>query len=140
MRILSLRITPFARVLAIIYGAYGIVYVFALLLSNAKQMVFPIGIVAPLVFYSFNLHLAGPTHFLTGVLCAVLAVCCYAITGALTGTLGVLAFNLVAKHTGGIAATWVKDFKPAIDAATSNTLSAPLPAHSAAAGNPAKNP
>ncbi len=112
MRILSLHVAPFARVLAIIYGAYGIIYIPTLLLLNAKQVLLPIGVVAPSLLLSFNFRFPTPTHFLAGVLCSAFAVICYAITGALTGTAAVLAFNLVAKHMGGVEATWVKESAP----------------------------
>ena len=105
MRIVSFRITPVARVLAIIYGLYGFAYVPILLLTGAKQIILPIGIVAPLVFLSLNLHFAMPTHFLTGIVSAIAASLCYAVTGWLTGAAAVLAFNFVARQMGGIEAS-----------------------------------
>ena len=111
MRIVSFRITPVARVLAIVYGVLGFTYVPTLLLTGAKEMILPVGIVAPLVWLNFNLHFALPTHFLTGVLSALAASLCYALTGWLTGTAAVLAFNFVARRMDGIdARLLVKDF------------------------------
>jgi hypothetical protein len=110
MRIMSLRVTPVARVLAIIYGVLGFAYVPTLLLVGAKEMTLPVGIVAPLVLLNLNLHFALPTHFLTGVLSALAACLCYALTGWLTGTAAVLAFNFVARRMDGIdARLLVKD-------------------------------
>jgi hypothetical protein len=63
MRIISFRVAPVARVLAIIYGVLGLTHVPALLLMGSKEMVLPLGIVAPLVFLNLNLHFAPPTHF-----------------------------------------------------------------------------
>ena len=104
MRIMSLRVAPVARVLAIVYGVVGFTYVPTLLLMGAKEMILPVGIVAPLVFLSFNLHFALPTHFLTGILSAIAASLFYAVTGWLTGAAAVLAFNFVARRMGGVEA------------------------------------
>ncbi|MGO8794644.1 MAG: hypothetical protein ACLQLC_07465 [Candidatus Sulfotelmatobacter sp.] len=105
MRITSFRVTPVARVLAIIYGIFGLTYVPTLFLLGAKQMILPVGIVAPLVFLNLNLRFALPSHFLTGVLSVVAASLCYAVTGGLTGAAAVLAFNFVAGQLGGIEAS-----------------------------------
>jgi hypothetical protein len=113
MRILSVRVIPVARVLAIVYGVLGFAYVPALLLIDAKQMVFPVGIVGPPVFLSLNLHFALPTHFVTGVLSMIFACLCFALTGFLTGAATGLAFNFVAKRTGGVdASVLVKNSVP----------------------------
>jgi len=121
MRIMSFRITPVARVLAIIYGACGFTYVPVLLLMGAKQMTLPIGIVAPLVFLNLNLHIAMPTHFLTGILSAIGASFCYAVTGWLTGAAAVLAFNLVARMMGGIDAAVITSASLAIKGSPSGS-------------------
>ena len=105
MRIMSFRITPVARILAILYGVCGFTYVPILLLLGAKQMILPIGIVASLVFLNLNLHFAMPAHFLTGILSTIAASLCYAVTGWLTGAVAVVAFNLVARQMGGIEAS-----------------------------------
>jgi hypothetical protein len=102
---MSFRIVTVARVLAIVYGVFGLTYVPTLLLMGAKEMILAVGIVAPLVFLNLNLHFALPTHFLTGILSAVAASLCYAVTGWLTGATAVLAFNFVAWQLGGIEAS-----------------------------------
>src|ERR1700692_1411467 len=100
MRIMSFRVTPVARI-----------YVPTLLLVGAKEMILPVGIVAPLVWLNLNLHLPLPNHFVTGILSAVATSLCYALTGWLTGTAAVLAFNFVARRLGGIdASLLVKEF------------------------------
>jgi hypothetical protein len=68
-------------------------------------MILPVRIVARLFFLNFNLHLALPTHFVTGALSAVGASVCYTATGWLTGAAAVLAFNFVARRMGGIEAS-----------------------------------
>jgi hypothetical protein len=105
MRIMSLRVMPVAKIIAIIYGVLGILYVPEVLLTGATQMTLPLGILTPLVFFSFNLHLPVPTHFLSGVLSALAACVFYTISGWLTGTAAVLSFNSVAKYMGGIDAS-----------------------------------
>jgi len=110
MKILSLRVAPFARVLAVIYAVVGLTMVPVLLVTGAKEMILPIGILAPLVRLNLNLHMALPSHFLTGLSSAVAASVCYAFTGWLTGAVAVLAFNLIAGRMGGIEVSeWVKD-------------------------------
>jgi len=119
---MSLRVTPVARVLAIIYGVLGFAYVPTLLLVGAKQMTLPIGIVGPLVFLSLNLHFALPTHFVTGVLSAAGASVCYTVTGWLTGAAAVLAFNFVARRIGGIDASVLTSSSPAIKGGPTDSL------------------
>jgi len=104
-RIISLRIAPVAKVLAIIYGVLGFAYVPTMLLIGAKEIVLPLGILGPFIFLSLNLHFALPTHFLTAVLSVVSASLCYGITGWLTGAAVALAFNFVARLMGGVEAS-----------------------------------
>ena len=109
MRIRSFRIEPVARVLAIIYGVFGLTSVPTALFMGAKQITLPVGVFAPLLNFTFNLHLPMPTQFLTGALSAAAATVCYAGSGWLTGA-AALAFNFVAGLNGGIeAAVLVKN-------------------------------
>ncbi|HTS37049.1 MAG TPA: hypothetical protein VMH04_15350 [Candidatus Solibacter sp.] len=105
MRIMSFRVMPVAKIIALIYGVLGILYVPELLLSGAKEITLPLGILAPLVFFSVNLHVPVPTHFFSGVMAALAACACYTVSGWLTGTVAVLSFNSVAKFVGGIEAS-----------------------------------
>lgn len=102
VRIMSVRATAVARILAIIYGVLGCGYVPALLFRDSKEIVLPIGVIAPLIDFSFKLHLQPPTHFLTGVLSEVAATVSYGVSGWLTGGVAALAFNFVAGRIGGI--------------------------------------
>jgi len=104
VRIMSVRLVPFANVLAIIYGVIGLTMVPTLLLTGAKEMILPLGILAPLFHLNLNLHFALPSHFLTGVLSAAAASACYALTGWSTGAAAVLAFNFVTRRIGGVEA------------------------------------
>jgi hypothetical protein len=125
MRILSFRIEPVARVLAIIYGMFGLISVPTSLLFGAKQIILPIGVFAPLLNFTFNLHLPLPTHFLTGVLSAAAATVCYTGSGWLTGAAAVLVFNLVARLNGGIEASVLVKDSAAIEPATDLTPGLP---------------
>ena len=81
MRIISLRVSPVARAFAIVYGVLGFIYVPLLLLVGAKEMVLPVGLVGPPIFFNLNLHFALPTNFTSGVLSALFATLCYAASG-----------------------------------------------------------
>src|SRR5262245_29329364 len=104
MRILSLRVTPVARVFAILYGVLSPLLVLGTMLSNPDYVRVPLGIVAPLVHLNFNFNLQTPTHFFTGVLLVLFGIACYIATGWLTGAALVLAFNFVSRRLGGIEA------------------------------------
>jgi hypothetical protein len=105
VRIISFRIAPAARVLAIIYAMFGLISVPTSLLVGAKQIILPVGVFAPLLNLTFNLHLPLPTHFLTGILSTAAATLCYSGSGWLTGAAAVLVFNFVARLNGGIEAS-----------------------------------
>jgi hypothetical protein len=122
MRIMSFRVTPIARVLAIIYGVSGFAYVPTLLLFGAKQMTLPIGVVGTVIFLSLNLHFAVPTHFVTGVLSTLGASLCYAATGWMTGVAVVLIFNFVARRLGGIEASVLTRNVPAIESGSARPV------------------
>jgi len=104
---------PIAKIIAIIYGVLGILYVPEVLLTGTSQMTVPLGILAPLVHLNFNFHLPAPTHFLSGLLSAVAACACYTVSGWLTGGAAVLAFNFVATRMGGIDASVLTNNGPA---------------------------
>lgn len=109
MQIMSFRVGPPANIIAIIYGILGILTVPHALLVGASQITLPVGLIAPLVYLSFNLHVTTPTHFLSGMLYALAAGACFALSGWLTGAVAVLAFNLVASRIGGIEASVLID-------------------------------
>jgi hypothetical protein len=105
MRITSLRVTPVASVLAIIYAILAPFSVIQLKLSGANRYTLPLGVVAPLVHLNLNLTVPMPSSVLPGLLLCVAAICFYAVTGWLTGAVAVLSFNLVARLRGGIEAS-----------------------------------
>jgi hypothetical protein len=106
MRIMSLKVRPVARVLAILYGALSPLIVILMLLSKAEYLRIPLGIVAPpLVYLNINFDLQHPERFFSGVLLMLFGAACYAATGWLTGAAGVVCFNFIARRTGGIEAS-----------------------------------
>ena len=106
MRIMSLKVSAVARVFAILYAALSPVVVLSMFLSGADNLRIPLGLFAPpLTNLNINFDIQRPTHFLTTVLFIVFAAACYAATGWVTGAAGTMCFNLVARHTGGIAAS-----------------------------------
>jgi hypothetical protein len=105
MKVLSLRVAPVAKALAVIYAVLGFLYVPTLLLARTTQMTVPFGVLGPLVHFNLNLHFPMPNSFLTGILSTILSTVLYAISGWLTGAVAVVVFNFVAKRMGGIEAT-----------------------------------
>lgn len=105
MRIMSLKVRAVARVFAILYAASSPIIVIFMLLSDADYLRIPLGLIAPpLTYFNFNFDIHRPTHFLTGMLFMLFGAVCYAATGWLTGALGTLCFNFIARRTGGIQA------------------------------------
>lgn len=114
MRIMSLRVGAVARVFAILYAACSPIIAIFMLRSDADYLRIPIGLIAPpLTYLNLNFDLQRPTHFLTGILFVLFGVACYAATGWLTGALGAICFNFIARRTGGIeAVVLVKESTP----------------------------
>ena len=105
MRILSLKVSPVARVFAILYAACSPMIVILMLLSKAEYLRIPLGLIAPpLTYLNINFDIQRPAHFVTGILFMFFGAACYAATGWVTGAIGVLCFNFVARRTGGIQA------------------------------------
>src|SRR5258707_351079 len=108
MRIISIRIEPFARVLAIAYAVFGLSAFVFFAISRADYMTLPFGILAPLFHLNVNVNLVRSSSMLYNIflfLC-VTAVLSYALTGWITGLVAASCFNAVAKLTGGIDAKY----------------------------------
>jgi len=113
MRILSLKIKPVAKITAILYAAFSPLVVLSMLLSGADYLRLPLGLIAPpLAYFSINFDIQRPTHFFSGVLFMVIGSLCYAGTGWVTGAVGVLFFNFIARRTGGIDSSFVATSAP----------------------------
>jgi hypothetical protein len=106
MRIMSLRVSPVARIFAIVYGVCSPFLLIGMALSKADYLRIPLGIIAaPLFFVNINFDIQHPTHILSAALLVLFAAACYAATGWLTGAALVLCFNFIARRTGGIQAS-----------------------------------
>ena len=106
MQIMSLRVRPVARILAILYGVVSPLAVILMMFSNAQYLRIPLGLIAPpLVYLNINFDIQHPTHFLTGILLLLFGAACYAATGWLTGAAAVVCFNFIARRTGGVEAS-----------------------------------
>lgn len=106
MRIMSLKVRPVARILAILYGVLSPFAVILMMFSNAQYLRIPVRLIAPpLVYLNINFDIQHPTHFLTGILLVLFGAACSAATGWLTGAAAVVCFNFIARRTGGIEAS-----------------------------------
>lgn len=108
MRIVSVSPGSVALVLSLVYGVFGIGDFLFFAFTNAQDLTLPIGFVAPLLYLSFNLHLPRTTSIGFNLLYVVAALLAWALTGAITGEVGTLCFNLIAKQLGGIPAKFIE--------------------------------
>lgn len=107
MRILGVRWEPVARVVAIIYGVFGVGAFCLSEFTRAPQLTLPLGIVAPVIHLNINLSVPRPEGVFSGVMAGVAEILAYAVTGWITGAAAALCFNIVCKQLGGIDAKYV---------------------------------
>ena len=107
MRILGVRWEPVARVVAIIYGLFGVGAFCLSEFTRASQLTLPLGILAPVIQLNINLKVPRPSGVLSGLLAGVAEILAYAVTGWITGAVAALCFNIVCKQVGGIDAKYV---------------------------------
>lgn len=107
MRIISVRIAPVARLLAIAYAFLGLVSFLRFAFENARTITLPFGIVLPLFYLNFNLSLMRRDDLVYSAFLCCAAIASYALTGWITGIATALCFNLIAEKTGGIDAKYV---------------------------------
>ena len=108
MRIISVSPGPVALVLSLIYAVFGCVVFFIYAFTDAPFLILPIGFLAPLIDFSFNLHLPRTNSLGFNLLYGGAALLTFALTGAITGGVGTFCFNLIAEKLGGIPARFVK--------------------------------
>jgi hypothetical protein len=106
MRIISVRVSPVAKVLAIVYAVFGLSAFVIYAVSSAQFLTLPFGVLAPLFHLNLNLNLARSGGVLYNTF-GVAAVLSYALTGWITGAVSAVLFNVIAKQTGGIDAKYV---------------------------------
>jgi hypothetical protein len=107
MRIISVRVAPVARVLAIVYALFGLSAFVVYAASSAESFTLPFGVVAPLFHLNVNFNLPRSGGVLYNVFLCAAAVLSYALTGWITGVVAAVCFNFIAKQTGGIDAKYV---------------------------------
>ena len=107
MKIVALRIQPIAKVVAAIYSIFGVSFWITYCLSKAEYLTLPVGLVAPMVNFSFSLHFHRTTDAAYNMLLFVASVAGYALTGWLTAMVLVICFNLAARLKGGIDADFI---------------------------------
>ena len=112
MRIVGIRVEPFARVLAITYTVFGLSAYAVFAIKNSDSLTLPFGILAPLVNLDFTLNLPRSSGVFYNIFLCVAAVLSYALSGWITGVVGALCFNAVAKQTGGIDAKYLSTVNP----------------------------
>jgi hypothetical protein len=107
MRILGVRWEPVARVVAIIYGLFGVGAFCVSEFTRAPQLTLPLGILAPVIHLNFNLNVPRPSGVLSGLLAGAAEILAYAVTGWITGATTAICFNIVCKQVGGIDAKYL---------------------------------
>lgn len=107
MRILGVRWEPVARVVAIIYGLFGVGAFCMSEFTQTSQLTLPVGILAPVIHLNFNLNVPRPGGVLAGLLAGAAEILAYAVTGWITGAATAFCFNVVCKQVGGIDAKYV---------------------------------
>jgi hypothetical protein len=107
MRIVSVKVEPVARILAIAYAFFGICAFITYAFGSSDYLTLPVGVLAPLFRLNLNLNLGRAGGLFYNIFLGVAALLSYALTGWITG--GVLAtfFNVIARRIGGIDAKFV---------------------------------
>ena len=108
MRIISVRVEPVARVLAIVYAVFGLsAFLLYAVAPGVRFLTLPFGVLAPLFHLNLNVNLARSSDVFYNIFLCVAAVLSYSLTGWITGAFAAVCFNVVAKLTGGIDAKYV---------------------------------
>lgn len=107
MRIISIRVAPVARILALTYAALGFCGFVFFAFSSADVLTLPFGIVMPLLYLNANFKFARSSDPVYNIFLGLASVLFYALTGWITGAVLTMCFNFVAKQMGGIDAKYV---------------------------------
>src|SRR5258708_33275290 len=100
MRIIGIRIEPFARVLAIAYAVFGLRAFVFFAIRRADYMTVAFVILAPLFHVNVNLNLVRSSSMLYTIFLCVAAVLSYAPTGWITGRVAALCVTGRVKPAG----------------------------------------
>jgi ABC-type uncharacterized transport system permease subunit len=104
---MSVRSGPVALALSLIYMVFGLGVFLIFEFSERTDLTLPLGFVAPIVDFSFKLHLPRTPSWGLNLLYLAGALVSYTFTGAITGSLSTLCFNFAAQRIGGIPAKLV---------------------------------
>ena len=107
MRIASIRISPVARIPAITYAAFGLIAFAGFAVGKSQYLTLPFGFVMPLVHLNVNFNLERSSNLLSNFFICIASILLWSATGAVTGAVAAMCFNLVSKWTGGIDAKYV---------------------------------
>ncbi|HEV7218290.1 MAG: hypothetical protein ACHP8A_10325 [Terriglobales bacterium] len=107
MRIISIRVAPVARILALTYAAFGFCGFVLFAFSSADVLTLPFGIVMPLFYLNANFKFERSSDLVYNIFLGLASVLLYALTGWITGAVVTICFNFVAKQVGGIDAKFV---------------------------------
>jgi len=107
MKIVALRIQPIAKLVAAIYGLFGVLFWVTYAFGKAPYLTLPVGLVLPWVHFNFNFNFHRSTDAVYNVLLFLASVVGYALTGWLTAMVLVICFNVAARLKGGIDADFI---------------------------------
>jgi ABC-type phosphate/phosphonate transport system permease subunit len=122
MRIIGVRWQPVSRILCVLYAVLGLSSFLYWLFTDVDSLTLPLGVIAPLLNFSFNFHLPRTANFVLLVIYGLAETATYAISGWVTGAAVALVFNFAARRMGGI------DAKYLITEESANQQPATLPA------------
>jgi len=109
MRIISIRVRPVCIAFSCLYAIAGLLnFIHYCFLEEMQQFTFPIGIIVPFVYLTFNLKIDRSMTASAPVVSMIAAVFAYAVSGCITGLVGTYIFNFIARIMGGIDARFVK--------------------------------
>jgi hypothetical protein len=108
MKIVAIKIQPIARIVALIYGGFGVLFwISYCLMKSSPFMVLPIGIVVPWLHLNFNFFVERSNGLLHYILLLPASIICYGVSGWFSAAVAVLCFNLIAKLKHGIDADFI---------------------------------
>ena len=109
MRIIAIRVRPVCIAFSCIYALVGLgAFVQYCFIEEMQQFTFPIGIIMPFVYFSFNLKIDRPMMASGPFVFGIAAVLAYAASGCITGFIGTSLFNFIVGKMGGIDTWFVK--------------------------------
>jgi hypothetical protein len=104
-KVLKLDVLSVARLFATLYAVIGLYVSAKAVLTGAEKLNCPFGIDYPYLYFRVNINfvLAEWSAWMTPVL-LLIAMMFYAITGAISGAIAAIAYNLTSRFWPGIAA------------------------------------